>query len=81
MEKWSRIDRFLLHPESLDKFKFKRWALPRTLPDHCPFSFGVCILSVLKLRKRLGMAKLFKVGLDQVYQETEMYERDSQSKE
>ncbi|KAI8553503.1 hypothetical protein RHMOL_Rhmol05G0020900 [Rhododendron molle] len=35
-EKWSKIDRFLLHHEWLDKFKFKIWGLPKTLSDHCP---------------------------------------------
>lgn len=35
-EKWSRIDRFLVHPEWSDKFKFKLWGLPRTISDHCP---------------------------------------------
>ncbi|GFS28866.1 hypothetical protein Acr_00g0004350 [Actinidia rufa] len=35
-EKWSRIDRFLIHPEWLDIFNFKQWGLPRSLSDHCP---------------------------------------------
>lgn len=35
-EKWSRIDRFLVHPEWVDKFKLKLWGLPRTISDHCP---------------------------------------------
>lgn len=33
-EKWSSIDRLLLHPEWLDKFKLKQWGLPRTLSNH-----------------------------------------------
>lgn len=35
-EKWSRIDRFLLHSEWLDRFNLKEWGLARTLSDHCP---------------------------------------------
>lgn len=35
-EKWSRIDRFLLHSEWLDRFNLKQWGLARTLSDHCP---------------------------------------------
>ncbi|KAL7222868.1 hypothetical protein ACSBR1_024540 [Camellia fascicularis] len=34
--RWSRIDRFLLNPEWLDKFNIKQWGLERTLSDHCP---------------------------------------------
>lgn len=30
-EKWSRIDRFLLHNDWLDKLKLKQWGLPWTL--------------------------------------------------
>lgn len=35
-EKWSRIDRFLLDPNWLERFKLKQWGLPRTMSDHCP---------------------------------------------
>ncbi|GFS42115.1 hypothetical protein Acr_00g0078180 [Actinidia rufa] len=35
-EKWSRIDRFLIHPEWLEIFNFKQWGLPRFLSDHSP---------------------------------------------
>ncbi|KAL7183710.1 hypothetical protein ACSBR2_025985 [Camellia fascicularis] len=35
-EKWSRIDRFLLSPEWMNKFNFKLWGLPRRVSDHCP---------------------------------------------
>ncbi|XP_028091888.1 uncharacterized protein LOC114292180 [Camellia sinensis] len=35
-DKWSRLDRFLLSPEWLQKFNFKLWGLPRRLSDHCP---------------------------------------------
>ncbi|XP_028110658.1 uncharacterized protein LOC114309162 [Camellia sinensis] len=34
--KWSRIDRFLLSPEWLEKFKFNQWGLARASSDHCP---------------------------------------------
>ena len=34
--KWSRLDRFLLSPDWLQKFNFKLWGLPRRLSDHCP---------------------------------------------
>ncbi|XP_028098889.1 uncharacterized protein LOC114298504 [Camellia sinensis] len=34
--KWSRIDRFLLSPEWLERYKFKLWGLPRLVSDHCP---------------------------------------------
>lgn len=36
MEKWSRLDRFLLHSEWLDQFSLKQWGLPRSFSDHCP---------------------------------------------
>ncbi|XP_028121762.1 uncharacterized protein LOC114318984 [Camellia sinensis] len=35
-ERWSKIDRFLLDPSWLEKFKFKLWGLPRIVSDHCP---------------------------------------------
>lgn len=35
-ERWSKIDRFLLHPRWLEKFRFKLWGLPRLVSDHCP---------------------------------------------
>ena len=40
-EKWSRLGRFLIHPNWLGKFKFKQWRFPRNLSprhlsDHCP---------------------------------------------
>ncbi|XP_028083438.1 uncharacterized protein LOC114284690 [Camellia sinensis] len=35
--KWSRIDRFLISPEWLMRFKLKLLGLPRTVSDHCPF--------------------------------------------
>lgn len=34
--KWSRLDRFLLSPEWMQKFNFKLWGLPRRFLDHCP---------------------------------------------
>ncbi|XP_028108512.1 uncharacterized protein LOC114307322 [Camellia sinensis] len=34
--KWSKIDRFLLSPEWLERFKLKLWGLPRLIFDHCP---------------------------------------------
>ncbi|XP_028101440.1 uncharacterized protein LOC114300779 [Camellia sinensis] len=34
--KWSRIDRFLLSPEWLEKFKLNQWGLARVSSDHCP---------------------------------------------
>ncbi|XP_028086221.1 uncharacterized protein LOC114287139 [Camellia sinensis] len=34
--KWSRLDRFLLSPDWLQKFNFKLWGLPRKLSGHCP---------------------------------------------
>ncbi|XP_028125261.1 uncharacterized protein LOC114322196 [Camellia sinensis] len=34
--KWSRIDRFLISPEWLVRFKLILWGLPRTVSDHCP---------------------------------------------
>ncbi|XP_028102784.1 uncharacterized protein LOC114302020 [Camellia sinensis] len=34
--KWSRIDRFLINPEWMERFKFKLWGLPRVASDHCP---------------------------------------------
>lgn len=30
LEKWSRLDRFLLHSDWLDHFKLKQWGLPRS---------------------------------------------------
>lgn len=36
-EKWSRIDRFIVHPEWLSIFKLKLWEFPRLISDHCPF--------------------------------------------
>ncbi|XP_028070850.1 uncharacterized protein LOC114273287 [Camellia sinensis] len=35
-ERWSRIDRFLLDPVWLERYKFKQWGLPRVISDHCP---------------------------------------------
>lgn len=35
-EKWSRLDRILVHKEWLEHFKLKLWGLPRTISDHCP---------------------------------------------
>ena len=34
--KWSKIDRFLLSPERIVRFKLKLWGLSRTISDHCP---------------------------------------------
>ncbi|XP_028075236.1 uncharacterized protein LOC114277537 [Camellia sinensis] len=34
--KWSKIDRFLLSLEWLERFKLKLWGLPRLISDHCP---------------------------------------------
>lgn len=34
--KWSRIDRFLISPEWMERFKVKLWGLPRFVSDHCP---------------------------------------------
>lgn len=34
--KWSRIDRFLISPEWMERFKFTLWGLPRTASDHSP---------------------------------------------
>ena len=34
--KWSRLDRFLLHPEWLERFNFKLWGLSRFGSNHCP---------------------------------------------
>ncbi|XP_028083439.1 uncharacterized protein LOC114284691 [Camellia sinensis] len=34
--KWSKIDKFLLTPEWIERFKFKLWGLPRHISDHCP---------------------------------------------
>ncbi|XP_028085234.1 uncharacterized protein LOC114286280 [Camellia sinensis] len=34
--KWSRLERFLISPDWLQKFNFKLWGLPRRLSDHCP---------------------------------------------
>lgn len=34
--RWSRIDRVLLEPEWMRKFKFKLWGLPRGVFDHFP---------------------------------------------
>ncbi|XP_028069647.1 uncharacterized protein LOC114272174 [Camellia sinensis] len=36
--KWSKIDRFLLSPEWLERFKLKLWGLPRLIYDHCPLA-------------------------------------------
>lgn len=33
--KWSRIDRFMVHPEWLEHFKVKLWGLPSIISDHC----------------------------------------------
>ncbi|XP_028066189.1 uncharacterized protein LOC114269125 [Camellia sinensis] len=35
-DRWSRLDRFLLHSQWLDRFDFKQWGLQRLLSDHCP---------------------------------------------
>lgn len=35
-DRWSRIDRFLLDPIWVEKFRFKLWGLPRLVSDHCP---------------------------------------------
>ncbi|XP_028106829.1 uncharacterized protein LOC114305893 [Camellia sinensis] len=35
-KKWSRIDRFLLNPKWLVRYKLKLWGLPRTISGHCP---------------------------------------------
>lgn len=34
--KWSKIDRFLLSPKWIERFKLNLWGLPRLLSDHCP---------------------------------------------
>ncbi|XP_028062045.1 uncharacterized protein LOC114265423 [Camellia sinensis] len=34
--KWSRLDRFFLSPDWLQKFNLKLWGLPRRLSDHSP---------------------------------------------
>ncbi|XP_028086954.1 uncharacterized protein LOC114287711 [Camellia sinensis] len=34
--KWSRIDRFLLSPEWIERYRYKLWGLPRLVSDHCP---------------------------------------------
>ncbi|XP_028109857.1 uncharacterized protein LOC114308471 [Camellia sinensis] len=34
--RWSRIDRFICHPEWVEKFNIKQWGLQRLLLDHCP---------------------------------------------
>ncbi|KAI8552570.1 hypothetical protein RHMOL_Rhmol06G0277200 [Rhododendron molle] len=34
--KWSRIDRYWVDHEWLDKYKIKQWGLPRSFSDHCP---------------------------------------------
>ena len=34
--KWSRLDRFLVHPEWLIRFSFKQWGLLRLGSNHCP---------------------------------------------
>ena len=33
-ERWSRIDRFLIDPRWLEKFKFQLWGLPRDVSVH-----------------------------------------------
>ena len=33
--KWSRLDRFLIKEELLEKFKWKQWGLSQMLSDHC----------------------------------------------
>ena len=38
--KWSRMDKFLLHPEWLEHFNFKQWRSPRTISNHCPILLG-----------------------------------------
>ena len=35
-DKWSRLDRFLLHYEWVEKFDSKQWGLPRALSNHSP---------------------------------------------
>lgn len=34
--RWSKIDKFLMDPVWLEKFRFKLWGLPRNIFDHCP---------------------------------------------
>lgn len=34
-DRWSRLDRFLVNPIWLEKFRLKRWGLPRSISDHC----------------------------------------------
>lgn len=36
LEKWSRLDRFLLHSDWFERFNLKQWGLPRSISDHCP---------------------------------------------
>ncbi|XP_028074520.1 uncharacterized protein LOC114276881 [Camellia sinensis] len=36
VNKWSKIDRFLLSPEWIERFKLKLWGLSRHIFDHCP---------------------------------------------
>ena len=35
-DRWSRLDRFLVNPIWLEKFRLKLWGLPRSMSDHCP---------------------------------------------
>ena len=34
--KWSKIDRFMISPKWLERFKLKLWGLLRLISDHSP---------------------------------------------
>ncbi|XP_028117458.1 uncharacterized protein LOC114315090 [Camellia sinensis] len=55
-EKWSRINRIMLSPKWLIKFKLKLWGLPRLLSDHCP-------LLIRDDEKDIQKLKLLKLAL------------------